>query len=931
MSDFIILNSKTDSVDTVGDKLELTRENKILIDGEYTDYTSENSRVLIIGDYIGNEAELLNVSDNEIPKLRGNFYAIVVRDEMIKIYTSFFSILPIYYNTQRSIISSSIELIKKNDKQNFSIDKKYILENILFNYGFFNRTLYREIKLLPCHSYLTISSKKVFISKHYETIDLFSSKVNKGKKVSRELSDMFIETTKNYFPEAPFDIAFTGGFDGRVLVSCATHHNKKHSTFSFGRPKDDDVSIPKRNAEALNIPYQYFDLGSPNYYEESYYENAIEFASKGYKGNGFLYSHFLYSTKKISQQSQYLLSGVVGSELFRALHTTGAVTSEALVDIFKTTDDLELIKKIRNNKALKVLKKEEFAYELDELISELIIYKRALPMNLPLNQRFYLFVFEETFRKFFGQWIVTQQKHIKVRTPFLDFKFIQALLKTKYAGANNDFFTNNPIKRIKGQYIYADIIKKTNTLIYRQTTGKGYRPKDVRNFLYNYKILLPFLTKRLKRNVKKTNLDNLGIISGVKANQEKIRSIISKALFFDEVRLNNMLRELTPHTQEKVRDAFLMSLSILSNINKPKKVEKAKPMNSIIALMDYKAKFGSKHFDTPYRSGMDKDRLTKYFKERGFQIEYKYLNEVDIKDKELSKKNIIYTSSEDIGYKYKSYIEDIVFALELSGAKVIPAYKHLRANNNKVFMELLGDQVGLVKNIDSFVFGSMKDLLMHLDNITYPMVLKTSAGASGTGVYLVNTEKELITKVKDISQRDFIKDLKDYGRALKHSGYIKESIFRQKFILQEFIPNLKNDWKIYVFGDRLYVFKRPILKNRGIKASGGGYDNYFYGLQANAPDGLFDYAIKIFNAMNVPNISIDIAYDGEQFYLIEFQSVYFGTAGIPYSEGYFCKMKEGWRFVNNKFEIEKVYADSIARFIDKNAVDSNEEVQHNES
>ncbi|QKX03911.1 hypothetical protein HN014_02980 [Aquimarina sp. TRL1] len=352
---------------------------------------------------------------------------------------------------------------------------------------------------------------------------------------------------------------------------------------------------------------------------------------------------------------------------------------------------------------------------------------------------------------------------------------------------------------------------------------------------------------------------------------------------------------------------------LISSIGTLKKYDKH--MKEIIALMDYKSKFGSKHFDTPYRSGMDKKKLATYFREVGYTIHYRYLNEIDLKTNEYKNKHIIYTSSEDIGYLYKSYIEDIIYALELSGAKVIPEYKHLRANNNKVFMELYRDSLQLTENIKSVVFGSLKDIEMHLDTIEYPVVFKTSGGASGTGVSLVSSEKELLRKIKSESPRNYKMDAKDQLRALKHKGYIKESVYRKKFVLQQFIPDLVNDWKVYFFGEKLYIFKRPILSGRGIKASGGGYDNYYYGLEAEAPPGLFDFAFDIFQKLEVPHVSIDIAYDGTNFYLIEFQSLYFGTAGIPYSEGYFRKMKEGWRFIEQKLEVEKVFADSIIRYL----------------
>ena len=341
-------------------------------------------------------------------------------------------------------------------------------------------------------------------------------------------------------------------------------------------------------------------------------------------------------------------------------------------------------------------------------------------------------------------------------------------------------------------------------------------------------------------------------------------------------------------------------------------------MKKIILLTDYKNRFGSKHFDNPYRSGMDKELLCKYFNEHSYEVEYKHLNVIDFINSDYKDSNILYTSSEDVGYKYKSYIEDIVLALELAGANVIPSYKFMRANNNKVFMELLRDINFGKTNLSAISFGSLKDLEMRKEKISFPCVFKESEGASGTGVFLIKNMNKLVSKIKKIEKnRNYKEDLKDYGRAIRHKGYIKESICRTKFIVQDFIPNLQNDWKIYIFGEKLYIFKRPILKGRGIKASGGGYDNYFYGQEAEAPKGVFDYSQNIFEKLNVPHVSIDIAYDGSKFYLLEFQALYFGTAGIPYSKGFFQKKTNEWEFVEKKIDIEKVYADSIVWFLNK--------------
>jgi len=342
----------------------------------------------------------------------------------------------------------------------------------------------------------------------------------------------------------------------------------------------------------------------------------------------------------------------------------------------------------------------------------------------------------------------------------------------------------------------------------------------------------------------------------------------------------------------------------------------------ILILTDYKGVFGSKHFDTPYRSGFDKGLLKKYFKNFGYKVEFIKFSELDLKDLDLKSKIILYTSSEDLNSYYKSYIEDIILSCELKGAFVLPPYKYLRAHHNKVFMEMLRGICNLsdIKNIQAFQFGTLEEVLQNknLRESQYPKVLKLAEGASGENVELVENYNDLIKKIKKICKtKNLYYDLWDYGRHLKHKGYILESKHRKKFVVQDFISGLKNDWKLYVFYDDIFIFYRPIFKRRKFKASGGGYDNYFYGAEANAPDGIFDFALKIRKEFDVPQLSLDIAYDGRSYYLFEFQFLYFGTAGIPYSKEYYSLENNKWVEKKMCYDQEFFYSKSICKYLDK--------------
>lgn len=337
-------------------------------------------------------------------------------------------------------------------------------------------------------------------------------------------------------------------------------------------------------------------------------------------------------------------------------------------------------------------------------------------------------------------------------------------------------------------------------------------------------------------------------------------------------------------------------------------------MKQIFLLVDYKGNFGARYDASPYRSGMDRGLLSKYFAEHDYKAEYIPFSAVDIQDKKWGKTPVLYNSQEDMNGCYKNYIEDVVYALELCGANLIPTYKYLRAHHNKVFMELLtGIYFQGAQVLKTYHFGTTEELTDHADEFGYPVVIKGYSGAMSKNVFLANNREELIRLAKKVSSTKNLRhDLKERVRVAKYKGYIAESKYRSKFVLQEFIAGLENDWKVLIFGKRYYVFRRPNRKN-DFRASGSGNKNYDYAI--TPPDGMFDLAKHYKDVMDVPFLSLDILHDGCNFYISEFQVINFGTVGHLKSDGYFVQKQNEWVKIGERLSIEQVYAESITDFI----------------
>ena len=333
----------------------------------------------------------------------------------------------------------------------------------------------------------------------------------------------------------------------------------------------------------------------------------------------------------------------------------------------------------------------------------------------------------------------------------------------------------------------------------------------------------------------------------------------------------------------------------------------------LIILSDYKNHFETKYTASPYRSGFDKNLLEEHLLSLGFEVEFKKFHEIDFEDISIKNQYFLYTSSEDLDVFYKSYIEDVIYGIQIYGGIPIPHFKYLKAHHNKVFMEILRSQSLLdeMKTIKSNHFGTYEDFVIYNNKTTNPIIVKPSEGSMSKGISLNNTIESAKSSIKKISKSsNLLKDFKDFFRRFKHKGYVLNSRHRKKYITQNYIEDLKGDWKILIYANKYYVLNRE-NREGDFRASGGGKLSY----SKDVSDDLLNFSEKIFSNLNIPNVSIDIGLSNGKYYLIEFQALFFGTYTLEYSEFYYSKKEAEWTIIDENSILEKVYAESIATYI----------------
>lgn len=390
---------------------------------------------------------------------------------------SFGAIFPVYYfqDAGRVVLSSSSFFLAEQVQASVR-DRRNLLERLLFNYPFFQSTWWEGIHLLDTHRHLRIDHRGVAFAGQFELNAHFGTGEHRSARHLTQLTEAFDEECRLFLPDSAFGISFTGGFDGRTLVAAALRAGRNDfMTYSFGRPDASDVTFPARQTQKLGL--QYWPILLDNAYVEHHaLRSALNFMRlTEYNGN-FGRPHYEYAARLLSERVGYILTGNFGSELFRAMHQPGVMMSEALIEVFSTPGNAwkdALVRHTANWGG------DFFRTELDALIADLERYLAQMAGWLP-NQKFYNFVFHEIFRKYFGPELVMQSHYLNNRTPFLSLPFFRALNGTVWSGLHSNLFEKQKNKRLKGQLFYSEYLYRADKRLYRQPTGKGYSPADVR-------------------------------------------------------------------------------------------------------------------------------------------------------------------------------------------------------------------------------------------------------------------------------------------------------------------------------------------------------------------------------------------------------------------------------------------------------------------
>ena len=306
--------------------------------------------------------------------------------------------------------------------------------------------------------------------------------------------------------------------------------------------------------------------------------------------------------------------------------------------------------------------------------------------------------------------------------------------------------------------------------------------------------------------------------------------------------------------------------------------------------------------------------------ELGFEVKKYNYDEISLNINSIKNEIIYYVFSQKS--HTREFIKSIIFQLSKNNI-VIPNYNMLLCHEDKAYQELYKTELG-IKSLQAYYLNDINTIKKL--NIKYPIIFKTIDGSNGDGVFLCKNESELLNKYNEINKlplkikldlfrRKYLRSEKkydyynDYNNKTDYEQFKQHSENNKQILLQEFIPNLKYDYRVLVIYDKYFVMKR-MTKDGDFRASGSKK----FVIEDKVDFGLLDFAKSIFTNFNSPFLSMDIIEGDDKYYLIEYQASHFGVSAIVRNNKYYYD-NEGWNFSKDIMSVEEELAEGLGKYL----------------
>lgn len=421
---------------------------------------------------------LLQEGDQHYQTLKGTYYILLFDKQLreVDIYSSPMFMHPAFYSFTdgQLVFSNYIEAF--HDYRPLSVAPQGMLEFALFDHCLHDRTIYQGLRLIPGGHRIRLSGQGVSESLLYDLANWHIPNPEPRSATLHKINDALKSAINHYVKSTDtFNIAFTGGFDGRLNFSYIEKEDyPRLKAMSYGMPGSTQITIPQHIGKKLGFKYEPVWLDEA--FEKAFPQVAMQSVFLTAGVTGFHRAVYPYAYNQIKDFSRSCIIGQC--DMIRPLfnNPAGVIFNDCSFSLFYGTyQDFKNAYAAFARNAL--LRPEFFSDEARDLIYEEVQsrYIRPYPA-LSDNLRFYFFLLKESLMKYWHTEFHLVDIFVDDYVSFGDLDYLEELFNSQYAGIYKGLLAKNQWGRRFAHDLYVDLMALNN---------------DRLNFFYNDRLLKP--------------------------------------------------------------------------------------------------------------------------------------------------------------------------------------------------------------------------------------------------------------------------------------------------------------------------------------------------------------------------------------------------------------------------------------------------------
>lgn len=264
-------------------------------------------------------------------------------------------------------------------------------------------------------------------------------------------------------------------------------------------------------------------------------------------------------------------------------------------------------------------------------------------------------------------------------------------------------------------------------------------------------------------------------------------------------------------------------------------------------------------------------------------------------------------SSQHRGYK-AAVLNHLALLREL-GVTLIPAYEHYLAHNNKAYQALRLAHTS-IPHPESTVISTVDQGLEYAVTHPVPFVAKSSWGCGSDGVALIRSladAKRFLATYLELPRAE-----PTLSRIRRAKGHVQHWLRQRRqarlgaVVFQEFIPDLRGDWRVQTYGPEAVALARA-NRPHDFRASGSGLSEW-----RDPPEDILPFAAGVADTLALPWASLDIGIAPSGPVLIEYQATHHClNSAINAPHHYRMEPPGAPRRISGPIDVDRAIADRI--------------------